>query len=124
MDRGTPLWQLDDGWYPLEGGFRWAKPVATAHLHRPAEARNFELKVNISPDLIHDAGGTTARIFVAGTLVGSARFTTNGWQSSRWDLAPGPAGPVEVRIESTPYQPSNKDPRTLGLAVVGFGFVD
>ena len=49
MDRSTPLWQLDDGWYPLEGGFRWAKPVATAHLHRPAEARSFELKVNISP---------------------------------------------------------------------------
>ena len=101
MDRGTPIWQLDDGWFQLEGGFRWARPVATAHLHRPAARQEFELKVNISPDLIHDAGGAEARVFVAGTLVGSARFTSNGWQASRWTLAPEPGGPVEIRIEST-----------------------
>jgi hypothetical protein len=124
MGRATPIWQLDDGWYPLEGAYRWSKPHATAHLERPAGARAFELRVNISPDVIRDTGGTEARVFLAGELIGKAGFAANGWQTVRWTVPPGPSGRVEVRIESPPYRPSNNDPRVLGLAVVSFGFVE
>ena len=124
MDRRTPIWQLDEGWYPLEGGFRWTKPSATAQLFRPPGARRFELKVNIGPDLIRDMGGTEVRVFLDGVPLGARRFTANGWQAVRWDLPPGPAGSVRVGIEAQPYRPSNEDPRLLGVAVVGFGFVE
>ena len=44
MARPMPLWQLEEGWYPLEGHYRWTKPIATARLYRPAEARRFEVE--------------------------------------------------------------------------------
>jgi hypothetical protein len=124
MDRFTPLWQLDDGWFGLESGFRWMKPVATAHLERPAGARRFALKVNIGPDMIRDMGGTEVRLFLDRVALGSRRFAANGWQQAAWDLPPGTAGRVNVRLEATPYHPSNKDPRALGVAVGEFGFVE
>jgi len=124
MNRRTPIWQLEDGWFQLEGGYAWTRPAATARLYRPASARAFELKVNISPDMIRDVGGTRVRVFLDGRLAGTWGFTTHGWQAARWDVPPGPAGEVRVRLEAESYRPSNKDPRVLGVAVVGFGFVE
>ena len=43
----TPIWQLGEGWYESEGGFRWMAPVANAIVMRPAAASQFELKVNV-----------------------------------------------------------------------------
>jgi hypothetical protein len=124
MDRSTPLWQLDEGWYPLEQGFRWTRPAATARLYRPVGARAFELRVNVGPDLIRDTGGTEVRVFLDDVPLGARRFTAHGWQTVRWDLAPGQAGTTRVRIVSQPYRPSNQDPRVLGVAVLGFGFFE
>ena len=123
MDRGTPIWQLTDGWYQLEGAFRWTRPLATARLRRPEGARHFEVRVNIGPDFIREAGRTELRAVIGGRPAGSRVFTQAGWQTVRWDLPPGPAGPVEVRFEvQPPYHPSNGDPRTLGIPVGAFGF--
>ena len=35
MATGNPVWLLGNGWYPLESGFRWMHPDATARLRRP-----------------------------------------------------------------------------------------
>ena len=123
MDRPTPIWQLEDGWYALEGSFRWARPTATAHLYRPAGADEFELKVNVGPALLQ-SGGAEARVFLDGAPVGAARFRNNGWQAARWKIPPEAAGPVQVRIESPQFGGAGPDPRPLGIPVVGFGFVE
>jgi len=122
MGRDTPIWQLDEGWYANEGGFRWTRPGANAHLYRPEGARRLELTVHISPDMIHDVGRVSVRVWVEHHRAGDAVFTQPGWQTVRWDLPPAPAGRVRVRIQSEPYHPSNKDPRPLGVPVVSFGF--
>jgi hypothetical protein len=122
MGRQTPIWQLEEGWYANEGDYRWTRPGATAHLYRPEGARWFELTVNISPDMLHDVGRTSVRVWVEDQRAGDADFTRQGWQTVRWELPPAPAGRVRVRIQSEPYHPSNKDPRALGIPVVSFGF--
>lgn len=124
MDRFTPVWQLEDGWFQLEGGFRWTKPAATARLYRPKAARQFALTVNMPPDMIRDAGGAEVRLMVGGESLPPRRFTAPGWQTARWELPERPEGLVPVRLECSPYRPSNQDPRELGVAVVGFGFVE
>ncbi|MBI3471294.1 MAG: hypothetical protein HY013_08055, partial [Candidatus Solibacter usitatus] len=123
MDPRTPLWQLGGGWYRLEGGFRWTQPRATARLQRPATTTEFELTVNIGPDLIREIGGTRVRVRVAGQPAGSREFTRSGWQTVRWPLEPAPAGGVEVEFQVEPeYHPANGDPRRLGIAIGAFGF--
>lgn len=123
MDRTTPLWQLEKGWYAQEGGFRWMEPVATARLFRPAAANQFELTVNINPDMIRDLGRIQVRALLNGQPAGSHEFVSPGWQTVRWNLPPAEAGPAQVEFQvQPPYRPSNQDPRNLGLAVGSFGF--
>lgn len=123
MDRTTPLWQLDEGWFQLEGGYRWTRDRATARLRRPPGARAFQLTVNVGPEHIRIMKRTEVRLFLNGRPAGSRTFTRNGWQTVRWRLEAAAPGPVEVRFESDPFHPSG-DPRALGVAVVSFGFVD
>lgn len=120
MSPTTPFWQLEKGWYLLEGSFRWTGPVATARLRRPADAKQFELIVNIGPEYLAKIKQSHIQVFVNGTLVGERDFTKLGWQAARWDLAPGPGGPVEIRIQTAPEL---RTTRLLGSAVVAFGFL-
>ena len=123
MDRATPLWQLESGWYALENRFRWTQPVATARLLRPAGPAQFALTVNIGPDMIRDIGRTEVSVLLNGQLLGRHEFVRNGWQTVRWDVAPGTSGAAEVELRiQPPYHPSNQDPRPLGVAVGSFGF--
>jgi len=123
IGRETPIWQLEDGWYPLERHFRWTRPVASARLHRPPTARQFELVVNVGPDYIKDVRLSRVEVLLDGRSIGHAEFTRNGWQTVRWDLPPATAGPVEIELRVTPaYKPTPTDPRTLGIAVGAFGF--
>ena len=124
MDRRTPIWQLGEGWFQLENSYRWTKPVAVARLRRPAAARRFSLTLNVSPDQVRDAGGAEIRVTVGEDSLPGRRFGKAGFQTAFWDLPPRPAETVRVRLESTPYHPSNQDPRTLGAAVVAFGFTE
>ncbi len=121
MDRFTPVWQLEEGWYQLEGGYRWTGPTATARLSRPADARQFALTVYMPQDVIRGAGGSAVQVRLDGEPLPEQHFTEPGWQTARWELPPGAAGTVTVRLASPPYRPQ-RDPRALGLAVGGFGF--
>ena len=120
IDRDTPLWQLENGWYPREGDFRWTQPIATARLRRPADAKQFEIIVNIGSQYISQVGHSHVTVSLDGQRVGEAEFTRAGWQTARWDLAPGPAGSVEMRIRTSPEL---RAPQALGSAMVAFGFL-
>ncbi len=122
MDRFTPIWQLESGWFQLEGGYRWTGPVAVARLYRPASARQFAVTVNVPHDMIRDAGGAEVQPIIGPDALLACHFTAPGRQTFRWNLPPRPAGLFTVRLESPPYRPSNTDPRVLGVAVVEFGF--
>jgi hypothetical protein len=120
IDRDTPIWQLEKGWYPREGDFRWTEPLATARLRRPPEAKQFEIVVNIGREYIAKIGRSHATVSLDGQRIGVADFTKTGWQTVRWDLAPGTPGPVEVSIQTSP---GLRSPQALGSAMVAFGFL-
>ena len=123
MDPETPVWQLGDGWYSLEGTYRWMRAGATARLWRPADARCFEMRVNIGQEQLKTAGVQEVTVTVGGTKLEPRRFPRLAWQTARWNLAPASQGPVEVQFEVAPsFRPGNER-RELGLAVGGFGFV-
>jgi hypothetical protein len=123
MNETTPIWQLEQGWYPLEDTFRWTQPVATARLLRPAGALRFTMRVNIGAEQRKLAGVQQVTVSLNGVPIGPPRsFPDLAWQEAVWDLEPAAAGEVEVRVEVTPgFHPMNET-RELGLAIGGFGF--
>jgi hypothetical protein len=123
MDAQTPVWQLEEGWYSLDGYFRWTEPHASARLRRPENATVFEAVVNVSPALIQKYGYSNLRISIDGKVAGSKRFETAGVQTVRWNLPPGAASTVKVVFDVEPSAVYPPDTRTLGIAMVAFGFV-
>lgn len=121
----NPLWQLEEGWFSLENEFRWIAPRATARLQRPEGARTFELTVNVSEMQQSENGAPSVEVLLDGKALGPARqFSKVGWDTARWEVPPGVSGNPRVEFRVTPaYRPRNGDPRTLGVAVVAFGFV-
>jgi len=118
----TPIWQLQEGWYGPENGFRWIAPAAAASLERPAAAARFELRVLASTTLLEKAGPVTLRVLIGDRQLEPRRFTEPGWQTATWQLPPGPACATRVAIQTEPpFQPVG-DPRILGIAVGSFGF--
>jgi hypothetical protein len=119
----TPLWQLESGWYGRDGAFRWTHPVATARLHRPADASAFGMRLNIGPDYIREIGAVTLETRLDGALLGRHTFTRQGWQTVRFPLPAAPAGAARVEfIVTPPFRPLNGDPRRLGIPMGAFGF--
>jgi hypothetical protein len=120
---GTPVWQLGEGWSNPEGGFRWAAPLATARLDRPAEATRFEMRVMANDALLKNAGGAvTVQVSLNGVDLPPQKVAQIGWQMLTWNLPAATAGAVDVTIHSDPpFHPAG-DPRTLGIAIGSFGF--
>jgi archaellum component FlaG (FlaF/FlaG flagellin family) len=110
---------LGQGWYPLEGSFRWTQPQASARLARPANAAQFELIVNIGSQYITQVPRSHVTVAINGSTIGEHEFTRPGWQTVRWNLQPAPAGPAEIVLRVTPEFYAN---RKLGIAVGAFGF--
>ena len=108
----------------MEGRFRWTQPKATARLYRPEGARQFELVVNLSPQMLRDIGHTEVTVILDGRPLGKKQFAATAWQSARWDLDPAPAGEVTVEFQADPaYHPPQPDSRVLGVPIGAFGFV-
>ena len=120
IDGDTPVSQLKKGWYPLEDNFRWTEPLATARLRRPAEAKQFEIIVNIGPQYISQVGRSHIVVSLDGRRIGQADFAQTGWQTVRWNLAPASPGIVEMSILTSPEL---RMPQALGSAIVAFGFL-
>jgi hypothetical protein len=120
----TPVWQLREGWYLREDGFRWIQPRAAAVLNKPENARGFELVVNIGPGQIQEMGHTDMEVSLEGKPIGRQQFTSAGGHTVHWPLPSIPAGTVRVEFRVAPeYHPANGDPRTLGIAIMSFGFL-
>jgi hypothetical protein len=122
MNGSTPVWQLDQGWYALEGNYRWIAPSASAHLWQPEGARRFTLRINLGPELLEKAGPVTVVLSVGDQVLEPRRFAQRGWQQAVWELTAGPPHPVTIRFQVSPgYRPAGES-RELGIAVGAFGF--
>jgi hypothetical protein len=122
VDGSEPVWQLEDGWYTLEGNYRWIAPSAAVRLRRPAGARRLVLRVNAGPGLLHDVGPVTVRLALNGVDLEPRTFRQPGWQTAEWPLDPAPAGPAQIAIRTTPPYRPPADARVLGIAVGAVGF--
>jgi len=123
MNEFTPIWQLTDGWYAIEQGFCWAAPRATARLYRAERAAQFEAALSVGPQLLSAAGHTDFSARLNGVPLGTARVTEPGLRTIRWLLPPGAPGTVTVEFQSDPPFHAEGDPRTLGEAIISFGFL-
>jgi hypothetical protein len=124
MNPTTPVWQLGEGWFGLEGTYRWTRPAATARLYRPATAASFELQVNIGPEQFKAVGPQSVTVELNGKALEPIEFNRWGWQKRLRALPAGGPGPVEVRFTVRPgFRPDNET-RELGIAIGGFGFVE
>jgi len=122
MNEAGPIWQLDDGWYGLEGNYRWIAPSAGAHLWRPAGARHFVVHVNVGPELLAHTGTVSLSVSIGNEALEPRRFAQNGWQEGRWELQPAAEASVMVRFTAPPgYRPPGES-RNLGIAIGSFGF--
>ncbi|MBI3279782.1 MAG: hypothetical protein HYZ57_08080 [Acidobacteria bacterium] len=71
---------------------------------------------------MRDGGAVRLRVLLDGTEIGSREFQSSGWQTAGWEIIGGPAKPVTIEFRvDPPYRPRT-DPRTLGIAIGGFGF--
>jgi hypothetical protein len=123
MNELTPVWQLTDGWFGLEQGFRWTAPHATARLYRAPRAAQFEVVLSINSQLLEARGHTDFSVRLNGAPVGTARLTEVGIRTLRWPVPPGPPGTVEAEFQADPPFHGGSDPRTLGAAILSFGFL-
>jgi hypothetical protein len=128
LGQHAPPWQLGAGWYRQEAGFRWMGPHASSQLPLPAAARDFELVVTVVPEQFRATGPIGVTVAMNGIDLGKRQLTATGLQSLRWPVA-APIlsrrgnGAVNVDFDVTPaYHPTNGDTRSLGLAVIAFGF--
>jgi hypothetical protein len=124
MDRGTPVWQLTSGWIlDNSGPFRWIAPSATARLARPADAKQFELNVNITPGYLKYEPHIHLRVLLDGHSIGERDFDRETVAPIRWDLDKAPAGPVTVSFEVTPGFRTSPQDDPMGLNLGSFGFI-
>ena len=124
MNEVTPIWQLTNGWFGLEEGFRWAAPQATARLYRAPRATQFEVVLDTSPQLLATLGHTDFTVRLNGVPLGTARLTESGMRTLRWPLPPGPPGTVAAEFQTDPpFHERGSGTRTLGMPVVSFGFL-
>lgn len=125
MSEGLRVWQFGEGWYPIEGGFRWTQPRAFARLLRPAGAREFEVRTNLGPLQFAEQGRVGLELLIEGESQGVQVWDQEGWFVRRWALRPAEdERVVEIELRAVaPYRPSNGDPRVFGAAVAALGFV-
>ncbi len=124
MDRATPIWQLTSGWNLADKPpYVWIAPSATARLARPADAKQFELTVNVTNGYLKYEPHIHLKILLDGHLIGERDFDRETIGPIRWDLDNAPAGTVNVAFEVTPGFRTDPDSDLLGLSVGSFGFV-
>lgn len=121
MDGAEPVEQLGQGWYGLEGNYRWTAPRADLKLRRPAGANHFELRILVPGGEIEQAG-IRLQVSLDGSELAPRALTSAGWQTISWDVASAAAGSVGVTITTSPPFRPKTDQRALGVAVGSLGF--
>ena len=106
-----------------EKGFRWTSPHATARVYRPPQATVFEVVTTISAEHLAAQGSTDLTVRLNGVPLPSVTLRELDVRTVRWTVPPAPAGPVEVELQAEPPFHAPGDPRTLGAAILSFGFL-
>ncbi len=120
----TPVWQLEEGFFPVSGGFCWTSPKSRARLGRPKGAEMFEVTANIGPDYIKQVKQVTLTVRIDGETVGQRTFTKQGVQRTEWPVAKKPEETVKVEFEvDPPLKMEYADKKELGIPIVSFGYV-
>ena len=116
------IWQFESGFYDQEGDHRWIAPVAAARLTRPANARKFQLSVDLFGAQFDANGPVTVHVSLNGAPLPARTISKAWWNTVEWNLAPSPGGPVRVEIRSDPPYHAPDPPNPRGIALGGFGF--
>jgi len=125
MATGNPVWLFGEGWYPLESGFRWIGPQATAKLRHPRTSKEFFVRVNLGPLQAKEQGQLDMEVLLEGRPLGVRTYKQVGWFEQRWELPTDLPDTVNVTLRvQHPYRPSNGDPRLLGAAIAALGFAE
>ena len=127
MDAGQSLLagQLDNGWHPLEPGFRWSMGRAGLRLAAPGEARELSVEAFRGPEE-GKRGRVTLVVLLNGTE--AARWVMEKENSSLAVSTALPASldrtkPVVVELLITPVlREEGPGGRQLGLAFGRIGF--
>jgi len=119
----TAMFQLSQGWYTIDGSYRWTAPDAEANLWRPAGAREFEINCMLPPGEIEMAGKVIVGVTLNGQALDPRELTREGPQAIRWSLPAAAAAMNRVEFHVTPPFRPPTDPRALGLYVSSFGFL-
>jgi len=124
MVHPMPLWQLENGWYPVDDGFRWSKPHAEAKLLRPENAAYFEMNINASETYLQAVKAATIRVRIDGVHIGSIEIKELYWQRHRLPIPQSSPKLVQIQLDVEPAFQSDRDGRILGAPLGGFGFVE
>ncbi len=124
MTHPMPLWQLGEGWYQTDDGFRWSKPHGAATLLRPSNAEYFEMNINASEAYLQAVKLARLRVRVEGAEIGVIEVTTPYWQRQRLKISRGREAIVRVDFDVEPSFQSSRDGRVLGVPLGGFGFIE
>jgi hypothetical protein len=124
INRESPVWQLGEGWFQLEGHYRWITTSATAWLRRPPGAREFELQILAGPDLMKALGRVDIEVRLNKTRIGTAVLTRSGIERRTFPLSDSGAGETLIEFRVSPgFRTPEPGGRLLGIAIKGFGFL-
>ncbi len=114
----SSAWQLRDGWFHREGGFRWAGERAALRLLAPAASRRLELRFNVGQILIERLRRVKTSVFVNGAALAQLEFVEAGTPLHTLALPSPLEGEVEVRLESSPGLKVQGYPAPLGIGLM------
>ncbi len=120
----TPVWQLEEGFFPVSGGFCWTSPKSRARLGRPKGAEMFEVTANIGPDYIKQVKQVTLTVKIDGETVGQRTFSKSGVERTEWSVGSKPERTVKVEFAvDPPLKMEYADKKELGIPIISFGYV-
>ena len=117
-------WQLGEGWHLPVQGVRWAEVFATAHMERPNEASEFEITVDVIPELLRAEGSVRLLVLHNPDVIANCTFEKPGRHTLRRPVPAGRGGPIRLEFLLGPdYKKLPDSQRPLALQVKSFGFV-
>src|ERR1700691_2550439 len=98
-----------DGWL-VWNRRRLSLGRATRHGPSGPRAAQFEVVLNIGPELLAALGHTDFTARLNGVPLGTAHLTELGIRTLRWPLPPGPPGTVEAEVQADQPFHAGSDP--------------
>ena len=104
------------------------KLEAQAWVRRPAGARQFEVVINVGPELIEAVTKVKFEVWLDGVKAGEREFDKKGWVGLQFDAPRNSNSKTQVLFKASPgyYAPgdAHEPDHAYGLAIAGFGYPD